>query len=1006
MAPASTAHAAAPSAPAAAAAADVAERHFAVLYTKRDKWMKKSGRQFSDGVIKIVVARGGATAPGGGGGGGSSTSYVLYDGEGKSVSTGKGLKLGPAGLGGLDGGAVLELGTFVAEVDRPIAPGNFLSGACFVGAAAAVLLPGGAAGGAGAGGAGACVSLPGRAGGGGFKRPGGMGGGGSAAAGGGAGAGAGVAGATPLAPLAALPALHDPAAPDALVLNQFELDAWAARARGAAGGARKPLGSAHQNQQQQQQQRRPPTPVVLDPYLARRLRPHQREGVRFLYEATMGLRGPPDAAGGGGGGGGGPATAAAAATANGTPPTTGALLADEMGLGKTLQVIALAWTLLRQSPQGAQAGAARKVVVVAPATLTNNWAAECKKWLGDERLRVMVLSPQGSVAAGQAADFATRGSIYRLCVLSYEAARRHAPALAGCADLLVCDEAHRLKSAAGGKTVEALRALGCARRVVLTGTPFQNDMSELYALFDFACPGRLGPLPAFRRVYGDVIARAQDGGATPAERELGAARSAELRVRIRPWILRRTQAVLAAHLPPLRVLVAFCAPTALQRACYTFLLRGRGVTGVLRGGGGGGGDKGVLPAITVLRKLCNAPELLLLKTQQQAAAAAAAAGAAAADGGAADATAGGGGISDEAAAAVSRELARLRDGDHPQQHEHQHHSGKLAVLDALLSATLRAGPARARCVVVANSTGALDVVERRLLGPRGWRSARIDGATPPHLRQERVDAFNKHGVGDVFLLSTQAGGAGLNLVGASVLALYDSHWNPAVDLQAMGRIWRDGQRHPCFVFRLLTAGGIEEAIYQRQLFKNRVGRGALGAGGGGCEGDGEGAGPGEEGGGNDWGAGFAKGLSREELKRLFTFEPDAPGGCTSFARLEGVQGLRWFAAPPGVEGEGEEEGAAAARAPGDEGGAPLPPALAAAWRAGLVTAAHEETGHAAAAQQQRGPRVKLEGEAEASPPQQREQQQQQQHGGESAAAAAAAEGDVGELELRSSAEDG
>lgn len=120
---------------------------------------------------------------------------------------------------------------------------------------------------------------------------------------------------------------------------------------------------------------------------------------------------------------------------------------------------------------------ARKCIVVTPCSLTNNWAAEIRKWLGDERLRAMVLQPTDSQQ--QVTDF-KHGAVYKVLIASYEVLRRHATALAGACDLLVCDEGHRLKAAGGSKTLAALLALGCRRRVLLTGTPLQNNLEEFY----------------------------------------------------------------------------------------------------------------------------------------------------------------------------------------------------------------------------------------------------------------------------------------------------------------------------------------------------------------------------------------------------------------------------------------------------------------------------------------------------------------------------------------------
>ncbi|GFH05607.1 uncharacterized protein HaLaN_00097, partial [Haematococcus lacustris] len=165
-------------------------------------------------------------------------------------------------------------------------------------------------------------------------------------------------------------------------------------------------------------------PVVIDPYLGRHLRPHQVEGVQFMYDCVMGLR---------------------------SPAFTGCVLADEMGLGKTLQVM-----------------------VVTPATLCHNWAKEVKRWLGMERLQVFML-----VAPGDTKDAVMQfkhGSVIKLCITSYETLRKHAADLEGTFDLLVCDEGHRLKAIGGNKTIDALMQLRCPRRVLLTGTPIQNNL--------------------------------------------------------------------------------------------------------------------------------------------------------------------------------------------------------------------------------------------------------------------------------------------------------------------------------------------------------------------------------------------------------------------------------------------------------------------------------------------------------------------------------------------------
>ena len=181
--------------------------------------------------------------------------------------------------------------------------------------------------------------------------------------------------------------------------------------------------------------------IVLDPYLAEKMRPHQIEGVRFLFQCLMGQ----DAAG------------------------SGAILADDMGLGKTLQCIGLVWTLLKQGPLGIPI--CKKCLVITPSSLVTNWKNEFKKWLGEERVKVWGLTAGES----NVQDFAA-SPLYSVLVISYEMFRKSiAEILKIDWGVIVCDEGHRLKNVAA-KIGEALCQLPCKRRVVLTGTPVQNNL--------------------------------------------------------------------------------------------------------------------------------------------------------------------------------------------------------------------------------------------------------------------------------------------------------------------------------------------------------------------------------------------------------------------------------------------------------------------------------------------------------------------------------------------------
>jgi len=202
--------------------------------------------------------------------------------------------------------------------------------------------------------------------------------------------------------------------------------------------------------------------VVVDPFVSRHLRPHQREGITFLYPVLLGFRSLQGEAG----------MAAA----------EGAVLGDEMGLGKTLQTVGLVWTLLKQSPI-AGATLARKVLIVAPSSLLRNWEAEFRKWLGSERLTIHVADTGEKVAQFRSYNTAP------VLILSYEMlVRAEAEVKRIGWDFIVCDEAHRMKNAAI-KTSSALAGLACKRKLLLTGTPIQNDLGEFYNLLELACPG-------------------------------------------------------------------------------------------------------------------------------------------------------------------------------------------------------------------------------------------------------------------------------------------------------------------------------------------------------------------------------------------------------------------------------------------------------------------------------------------------------------------------------------
>ncbi|KAA1474331.1 hypothetical protein DENSPDRAFT_840910 [Dentipellis sp. KUC8613] len=506
----------------------------------------------------------------------------------------------------------------------------------------------------------------------------------------------------------------------------------------------------------------PVVPVVIDPVLARRLRPHQIEGVRFMYDCVMGLR---------------------------RHEGQGCILADEMGMGKTLQTITLVWTLLKQNPYAGAGPVVGKVLIVCPVSLVSNWKNEFHKWLGRDRVGVFT----GDKNKSTIKQF-INSKIHQVLVIGYERLRAVIGDLAYCnppIGLIIADEGHRLKSATN-KTSTMFAALKTPRRVILSGTPIQNDLSEFHSMADFCNPGLLDDYNTFRRVYEVPILRSRAPDCSAKEAEIGESRSAQLQSISRSFVLRRDATILKSYLPPKHEYVVFVTPTALQLSIFTKILNPDKLDNIIQDS-----TAESLALINMLTKISNSP--ILLKAVADKAKAKMAQGA-----------------DNRARTTAVEEAVKLL--PERAQVEDVSLSGKLAALANLLRAIRK--DTEEKCILVSHYTSTLNVMEA-FCKKKSYSYLRLDGQTPAAKRQEYVNSFNKSSQERcfIFLLSSKAGGVGLNLIGASRLCLIDSDWNPSHDLQSMARIHRDGQKREVFIYRFLTAGTIDEKIYQRQVTK-------------------------------------------------------------------------------------------------------------------------------------------------------------------------------------------
>nr|OQO29987.1 DNA repair protein rhp54 [Rachicladosporium sp. CCFEE 5018] len=507
---------------------------------------------------------------------------------------------------------------------------------------------------------------------------------------------------------------------------------------------------------------RPKVPVVIDPRLAKVLRPHQVEGVKFLYRCTTGLI---------------------------DENAQGCIMADEMGLGKTLQCITLMWTLLKQSPEAGK-GTISKCVIACPSSLVRNWANELVKWLGPDAIVPFAVDGKASkeeltMQIKQWGSATGRSVTRPVLIVSYETLRLYAQEMAGMPiGLMLCDEGHRLKNAES-QTFEALTSLNVKMRVILSGTPIQNDLSEYFALLDFANPGYLGTRQDFRKQYEIPILRGRDAAGSDKDIAKGNERLAELLTLVNKFIIRRTNDILSKYLPVKYEHVVFCNNAPFQMDLYNYFIKSPEIQSLLRGKG-----SQPLKAIGMLKKLCNHPDLLNLPDDLP-------------------------GCEQHYPDDFVPKDARGRDRD-----VKPWYSGKMQVLARMLT-RIRADT-NDKIVLISNYTQTLDVFEQ-LCRANKYGSLRLDGTMNVNKRQKLVDKFNdSNGEEFVFLLSSKAGGCGLNLIGANRLVLFDPDWNPAADQQALARVWRDGQKKDCFVYRFIATGTIEEKIFQRQSHKQSL----------------------------------------------------------------------------------------------------------------------------------------------------------------------------------------
>jgi superfamily II DNA or RNA helicase len=444
------------------------------------------------------------------------------------------------------------------------------------------------------------------------------------------------------------------------------------------------------------------------------LRPYQKEGIAWLYDR---------------------------ATNDGA-----ALLADDMGLGKTLQTLSLIH-LLKDSNE--------PTLVVCPTSLLGNWQAECKKFFPE--LNTLILhgpKRKDYFSVAHSADIViTSYALIARDLEFYTSQKFHT---------LVIDEASLIRNP-DTQAAKALRKLNADHRIALTGTPVENAVRDLWSLFNFLLPGYLGNRKDFQQHYQQPLS---NSASDPAVMK-------RLRMRVEPFMLRRTKAKVAKDLPPKILQTIYCEPSASQQKTYATLLR-QGAQKVAEMSDDQAGAARIQILTVLLRLRQVATDLRLLDPEME--------------------------ISmDEASGKMVRLLELLREAK-----EGNH-----------------------RVLIFSQFTSMLSLI-KVALKESNISYAYLDGSTRD--RAKEVERFQSPTGPDTFLISLKAGGYGLNLTAADTVIHFDPWWNPAVEAQATDRAYRIGQTKPTTVYKLVTRGTVEEKIVRLQQAKQGLINSTLGDG--------------------------------------------------------------------------------------------------------------------------------------------------------------------------------
>lgn len=453
------------------------------------------------------------------------------------------------------------------------------------------------------------------------------------------------------------------------------------------------------------------------------------------------------------------------------------ILADQMGLGKTIQTIGFLSHLRTKGING-------PFLIVGPLSTLSNWMNEFKKFCPNfetvlyhgskEQRNHLRTTRMPIMGASDACD-----KSFPVIITSFEIAMFDRKFLQKYSfKYLIVDEGHRLKNF-DCKLIRELKQIPAGNKLLLTGTPLQNNLPELWSLLHFLLPDVFSSLEQFKGWFDFSAELDNNSGIQQADREQEkrAKVISQLHSILKPFLLRRLKGDVEISLPRKKEIILYASMSKTQKS-FNDALVDKTIESILQKLAGNNripaGSTQLNNILMQLRKNCNHPDLIT------------------------------GGLDGSIQFPSAAELIEQ--------------CGKMQLLNRLLTILRKNGH---KTLIFSQMTRMLDLLES-FFEQRGERVCRIDGSVKQEDRRNAIDMFNTDPAVDIFLLSTRAGGLGINLVAADTVIIYDSDWNPHQDMQAMDRVHRIGQTRPVHVYRLATANSVEGKMLARAASKLKL----------------------------------------------------------------------------------------------------------------------------------------------------------------------------------------